>query len=70
MVIPALCAVALIGSAVALVAPLPRYRWPVEGLIALVAISGILDVARTAGSRLARWRSSRPDLGEAPGTVP
>ncbi|HEX3244495.1 MAG TPA: glycosyltransferase family 39 protein [Chloroflexota bacterium] len=38
--IPLLCVLAAIGAAVALVAPLPRYRWPVEPLYAIVAVGG------------------------------
>lgn len=69
MVIPAFCAVAFIGAAVALVAPLPRYRWPVEGLIAIVAVGGIVDLVRWAVARLYRGRSASPELDRAPGTI-
>lgn len=69
LIIPTLCVLAFIGASVALVAPLPRYRWPVEGLIAVVAMSGFVELARWAGNRLSRGRTAGAELGPASGTA-
>jgi hypothetical protein len=57
--LPALCVIAAIGAAVALVAPLARYRWPVEPLYDLVAVGGYAWLGQTALG-LVRRRRARP----------
>lgn len=62
--IPLICALAAIGAAVALVAPLPRYRWPVEPLYTIMAAGGWVSVVQWVLERLRR-RAHQPVLGEA-----
>jgi hypothetical protein len=55
--LPVMCVVAAIGAAVALVAPLPRYRWPVEPLYAVVAVGGFVRVGQMIMRLFNRARS-------------
>jgi hypothetical protein len=59
--VPMLCVLAAIGAAVALVAPLPRYRWPVEPLYAVVAVGGFAWAGRLLVG-LVKRRGPVPDL--------
>jgi hypothetical protein len=60
--LPLMCVLAAIGAAVALVAPLPRYRWPVEPLYAVVAVGGFAWAGQLVLGffRRAQRRSSQP----------
>jgi hypothetical protein len=57
--LPLLCVLAAIGAAVALVAPLPRYRWPVEPLYAIVSVGGFAWVAQLVVELVKRARSTQ-----------
>ncbi|MFN0071866.1 MAG: glycosyltransferase family 39 protein [Chloroflexota bacterium] len=56
-IVPALCVLAAIGAAVALVAPLPRYRWPIEPLYAIVSAGGFVALTQWAVGLLRRGKS-------------
>jgi hypothetical protein len=61
--VPLLCVLAAIGAAVALVAPLPRYRWPVEPLYAVVAVGGFVWAGQVALGLLKRGNNKASLLG-------
>jgi hypothetical protein len=60
--VPLMCVLAAIGAAVALVAPLPRYRWPVEPLYSVVAVGGFVWAGQLVLGLLRRGQrpSSQP----------
>jgi 4-amino-4-deoxy-L-arabinose transferase-like glycosyltransferase len=64
LLLPGLVALALIGASATLVGPELRYRFPQEPLIVLVAVGGVVTVARLVAARLAR-RRPHPEIGEA-----
>jgi dolichyl-phosphate-mannose-protein mannosyltransferase len=59
--LPLLCVLAAIGAAVALVAPLPRYRWPVEPLYAVVSVGGFIWAGQMVIGVLQRKRPRSVD---------